>query len=128
MSPWQTLTFPALFTAGMALVDTTDSILMVGAYGWAFVTPLRKLWYNLTITATSVAVSLLIGGIVALGLLIDRVGLQGGPWSVVSGLSDDFANMGFAVIGLLVAARGVSAVVYRLKGYDRLPKVATVSD
>ena len=55
MSAWQTLIFPALFTAGMALVDTTDSVLMVGAYGWAFVQPLRKLWYNLTVTAASVA-------------------------------------------------------------------------
>ncbi len=63
MSPWQTLVFPALFTAGMALVDTADSTLMVGAYDWAFVNPLRKLWYNLTITAASVLVAVLIGGI-----------------------------------------------------------------
>jgi high-affinity nickel-transport protein len=73
-----------LFTVGMALVDTTDSILMVGAYGWAFVKPLRKLWYNLTITAASVIVALLIGGIEALGLLVDQFGLQGGVWSVIS--------------------------------------------
>ena len=83
MSPWQTLAFPALFTAGMALVDTADSILMVGAYGWAFVRPLRKLWYNLTITAASVIVAMLIGGMEALGPLVDRLGLEGGIWSIV---------------------------------------------
>ena len=76
MSPWQTLIFPALFTAGMALVDTTDSVLMVGAYGWAFVQPLRKLWYNLTITAVSVLVALLIGGIEALGDVYKRQDLS----------------------------------------------------
>jgi len=58
----QAMVFPALFTAGMAMVDTVDSVLMVGAYGWAFVNPLRKLWYNLTITTVSVLVALLIGG------------------------------------------------------------------
>jgi high-affinity nickel-transport protein len=120
MSPWRTLIFPALFTAGMALVDTTDSVLMVGAYGWAFVQPLRKLWYNLTITAVSVLVALLIGGIEALGLLAGQFGLAGGVWSIVSALNDDLTNFGFAVIGIFVVAWGLSAIVYRWKGYDRL--------
>jgi high-affinity nickel-transport protein len=128
MSPWQTLAFPALFTAGMALVDTIDSILMVGAYGWAFVQPLRKLWYNLTITAASVVVALLIGGIEALGLLADQFGFRGGVWAVVSGLNDGLANFGFAVIGIFVAAWGVSAIVYRWKGYDRLVQVVAASE
>ena len=65
---WQVLVFPALFTSGMALVDTADSILMSGAYGWAFKNPLRKLTYNLAMTATSVAVALLIGGLEVLGV------------------------------------------------------------
>jgi high-affinity nickel-transport protein len=120
MSPWQTLIFPALFTAGMALVDTTDSVLMVGAYGWAFVQPLRKLWYNLTITAVSVLVALLIGGIEALGLIADQLGLQGGVWSIVSALNDDLTNFGFAVVGIFLLAWGLSAIVYRWQGYDRV--------
>jgi nickel/cobalt transporter (NiCoT) family protein len=124
LSPWRTLVFPALFTAGMALVDTTDSMLMVGAYGWAFVQPLRKLWYNLTITAASVAVALLIGGIEAAGLLADRFGLVGGIWSVVSGLNADLADFGFAVVGIFVVAWGASAVVYRWKFDDRPAPVA----
>ena len=112
--------FPALFTAGMSLVDTTDSVLMVGAYGWAFVNPMRKLYYNLTITAVSVLVALLVGGIEALGLLADKLGLEGGFWSVVGDLNGDLANFGFVVIGVFVAAWVVSALVYRWKGYDRL--------
>ena len=66
---WSILVFPTLFMAGMALVDSTDSILMLGAYGWAFVHPIRKLYYNLTITFVSVLVAVLVGGIKGLGSL-----------------------------------------------------------
>jgi len=120
LSIWSVLLFPALFTAGMALVDMTDSVLMVGAYGWAFVKPLRKLWYNMTITAASVAVALFIGGLEALGLLSDRLKLSGGLWDLVGALNDNLANFGFAVIGIFIAAWTVSVLVYRWKGYDRL--------
>jgi high-affinity nickel-transport protein len=125
MSAWDTLIFPALFTAGMALVDTTDSVLMVGAYGWAFVRPLRKLWYNLTITAISVLVALLIGGIEAVSLLAGHFGFSGGIWSFIAGLNDDMTRFGFAVVGLFALAWGLSAIVYRWKGYDRLMPSAT---
>ncbi len=77
------LVFPALFAAGMALVDTADSALMVSAYRWAFVDPMRKLWYNLTITGASVAVALFIGGVEALGLIGRRLDLDGGIWTLV---------------------------------------------
>ena len=70
---WSIMVFPALFTAGMSLIDTTDGVLMLGAYGWAFTKPIRKLYYNLTITFVSVLVAVLIGGIEALGLLADRL-------------------------------------------------------
>src|SRR6185436_12240856 len=73
LSIWSILVFPALFTAGMTLLDTTDSILMLGAYDWAFVKPIRKLYYNMTITAVSVVVAVLIGGIEALGLIADKL-------------------------------------------------------
>jgi len=66
---WSILVFPTLFTAGMALVDTTDSILMLGAYGWAYVKPIRKLYYNMTITFVSVLVAVLVGGVEVLGLM-----------------------------------------------------------
>jgi high-affinity nickel-transport protein len=107
------LVFPALFASGMALVDTADSALMVSAYRWAFVDPLRKLWYNLTITGASVAVALFIGGIEALGLISDRLGLSGGVWALVDALNESLANVGFAVIGLFATAWLVSIMLYR---------------
>src|SRR5207237_6008839 len=72
---WSILVFPALFTAGMSLIDATDGILMLGAYGWAFIDPARKLYYNLTITGLSVAVALLVGGVEAFCLVSDRLSI-----------------------------------------------------
>lgn len=120
MSYWTILIFPALFTAGMSLMDTTDSVLMTGAYGWAFVNPIRKLWYNLTITAASVVVALFIGGVEALGLIGGKLELEGRFWGVIGGLNDNMANFGFAVVGIFVASWVVSAFVYRAKGFDNL--------
>jgi high-affinity nickel-transport protein len=120
LSFWTILVFPALFTAGMSLMDTTDSVLMTRAYGWAFIHPIRKLWYNLTITAASVVVAIFIGGLEALGLIGDKLGLDGGVWGVIGDLNDNLANFGFAVVGVFVASWVISTVIYRVKGYDRL--------
>jgi len=90
---------------------------MVGAYGWAFVNPLRKLWYNLTITAISVLIALLIGSIEALGLLATKFNLTGSFWTGVQELKCDLASFGFGVIALFVASWTVSAIVYRWKRY-----------
>ncbi len=92
LSFWAILIFPALFTAGMTLLDTTDSVLMTGAYGWALANPVRKLWYNLTITAASATVALFIGGLEALGLIGDKLGLTGGLWQAVSTLKRQFGR------------------------------------
>jgi high-affinity nickel-transport protein len=116
LSPWQTMVFPALFTAGMALVDTTDSVLMVGAYGWAFVEPLRKLWYNLAITGASIAVALLIGGVEVLGLVAGKLELDGRFWSAVASLNDNMSSFGIAVIAIFAAAWGGTALLFRWKG------------
>jgi len=124
VSIWNVLVFPALFTAAMALVDTADSVLMVSAYRWAFADPLRKLWYNLTITAASVVVAIFIGGVEALGLLGERLGLTGGMWEAVAALNDSLANFGFVVIGLFVAAWAVSVVIYRVR-FGEAPSSAT---
>jgi high-affinity nickel-transport protein len=114
------LVFPALFTAGMALVDTTDSVLMAEAYGWAFVHPVRKLWYNLTITAASVAVALFIGGIEAAGLIADKFELTGPVWRTAANLNADLANFGFVVIGVFVLSWVMSVLIYRWNGYGEL--------
>ncbi|WP_322049530.1 HoxN/HupN/NixA family nickel/cobalt transporter [Paraburkholderia sp. J67] len=115
------LVFPVLFAAGMSLVDTTDGVLMLGAYDWAFVRPIRKLYYNLTITLVSVAVAVLIGGIETLGLLGDHFGLKGAFWDVIGTLNDNFNNLGFVIIGVFVFSWVASFVIYRLKRYDDLP-------
>lgn len=117
---WSILVFPALFTAGMALVDTADSLLMVGAYRWAFLKPIRKLYYNLTITAVSVLVAVLVGGIEALGLIGDQLSLAGPFWDFIGSLNDNFGTIGYLIIGIFAVSWIVSAVIYRLKGYDRL--------
>jgi high-affinity nickel-transport protein len=117
---WSILIFPALFTAGMTLIDTTDNVLMVGAYGWAFVNPVRKLYYNMTITFVSVIVAVLIGGVEALGLIADKFGLSGGLWDAVGGLSQHFGLLGYLIVGIFVLSWMASMVIYRLKGYDRL--------
>lgn len=111
--------FPALFTAGMTLLDTTDSVLMVGAYGWAFLNPIRKIWYNLTITAVSVAVALLIGGIEALGLIADKLGLEGAFWNMIGNLNAGVANFGYLVVGIFLASWAVSYLLYRWQRLDQ---------
>lgn len=111
--------FPALFTAGMTLVDTTDSVLMVGAYGWAFLNPIRKIWYNLTITAISVVVAVLIGGIEALGLLADKLELKGTIWTAISDLNGSLASFGYLVVGVFLASWVLSFVIYRWKQLEQ---------
>jgi high-affinity nickel-transport protein len=120
LSIWSILVFPALFTAGMALVDTTDSVMMQGAYGWALAKPIRKLYYNLTITFVSVAVALLIGGVEALALLSDRLGLEGGFWDFIAGVADNFGMLGFGIVGIFAASWAVSAAIYKIKRFDEI--------
>jgi high-affinity nickel-transport protein len=120
MSFWTILVFPALFTAGMSLMDTTDSVLMTGAYGWASINPMRKLWYNLTITGASVIVAVFIGGVEALGLISDKLELQGPFWQFVGGLNDNLATFGYAVVAIFILSWMVSVLIYRAKGYDTL--------
>ncbi|HBK07922.1 MAG TPA: HoxN/HupN/NixA family nickel/cobalt transporter [Acetobacteraceae bacterium] len=121
MSIWAILVFPALFTAGMSLMDTTDSVVMTRAYGWAFVNPIRKLWYNLTITAASIVVAIFIGGVEALGLIGGKLGLEGRFWDVVGRLNDSLTSFGFVVVCIFVGSWLISGLIYRAKGYDRLP-------
>jgi nickel/cobalt transporter (NiCoT) family protein len=119
---WSIMVFPALFTAGMTLVDTTDSILMLGAYGWAFVKPIRKLYYNLTITGVSVVVAVIVGGLEMLNLVGDQLGLgdSGGFWGAVGSLNANFGVLGYLIVGIFIVAWLVSYVVYRVNRYDEI--------
>ena len=120
LSVWSILAFPALFSAGMSLVDTTDGILMLGAYGWAFVKPIRKLYYNLTITVVSAVVGLLIGGIETLGLIGSELNLQGWLWDGMAVLNNHWGLLGYGVIAIFAVSWLVSLVVYRLRDIDRV--------
>lgn len=114
------MVFPALFAAGMALIDTTDGVLMLHAYDWAFVKPIRKLYYNLTITLVSVVVAFAIGGIEALGLLGGKLQLAGWFWEGIGALNENFNTLGFVIIGVFVASWAASVAFYYARGYDRI--------
>jgi high-affinity nickel-transport protein len=99
--PWYAiLVLPVLFAAGMSLFDAVDGIFMSRAYGWAFLKPIRKVYYNLTVTVLSVVVALIIGVIVLTGLLVDRLKIQSGPLAVIG--SADLESVGFVIVGMFV--------------------------
>jgi high-affinity nickel-transport protein len=119
---WSILIFPLLFTAGMCIVDTADGVLMLGAYGWAFVHPVRKLYYNMTITAVSVFIAVVVGGIEVLSLLSDQLNLHGWFWDRINAL--DFFWVGVLIICIFVCSWIGSIVAYRLLGYRDFETVA----
>lgn len=111
--PWYAiLVLPVLFAAGMSLFDTADGIFMSRAYAWAFLKPIRKVFYNLTVTVLSVAVALVIGILVLVGLLVDRLGIEGGPLAWVGSL--DLEYVGFGIVGLFVVTWLGAVAVWRL--------------
>ncbi len=114
------LVFPALFTAGMSLVDAGDGVLMMGAYRWAFVNPIRKLTYNLAITSLSVIVAILVGGIEALGLIAEKLDLSGGIWDAVDLAAENFTVVGCLVVAMFIASWLVSFALYRALGWDKI--------
>ena len=118
------LILPALFAAGMSTIDATDGILMLGAYGWAYVKPIRKLYYNLNITLVSVIIAFVIGGIEILSIVADEFGLRGGIWDVVTGL--DFGLIGVAIVAVFLGSWAISTLIYRWKGYDNLVPTSTM--
>ncbi len=115
MSFWAILVFPALFTAAMTLVDTTDGLLMVGAYGWAFVDAKRKLYYNMAITALSVVVAIAIATIEAMRLLSDTLSLSGGIWRAIERASDGFSWVGAAIVCLFMLTWSAAVIVRRVR-------------
>ncbi|MEU7323575.1 HoxN/HupN/NixA family nickel/cobalt transporter [Streptomyces griseoviridis] len=110
--PWYAiLCLPVLFAAGMSLLDTIDGSFMNFAYGWAFSKPVRKVYYNLTITGLSVAVALIIGTVELLGLLVDRLDLHGPFWDWIGGL--DLNIVGFVIVGLFFATWVIALLVWK---------------
>ncbi len=120
--PWYAiLCLPVLFTAGMCLLDTIDGSFMNFAYGWAFSNPVRKVYYNITITGLSVVVALLIGTVELLGLLAEQFGWTGGFWSWVGGV--DLNTIGFVIVGLFVVTWVGAVLIWR---YARIEEKWTV--
>jgi high-affinity nickel-transport protein len=120
LSFWSVLIFPALFTAGMTLIDTTDSMLMVGAYGWAFMKPIRKLYYNLTITFVSVLVAFCLGAVEVLGIIANKIEANGYVWNAIKGLNNHFDILGYVIIGIFMASWIISVMAYKYMQLDEL--------
>ena len=120
LSIYSILVFPVLFAAGMSLIDTTDNILMLGAYGWAFIKPVRKLYYNMTITFVSVIVALAVGGVEALGLLAGHFRVSGLFWDAVRRLNNNFGVLGYCIIALFALSWVVSIAIYKWRRLDEL--------
>ena len=112
----------------MSLVDTTDNILMLGAYGWAFVKPIRKLYYNMTITGVSALVAIIIGGIETTALIAHKLDLTSGGWKIASSLAEHFNALGFAIIGLFAAAWAASYFIYHWKRFDEIEVLSESTD
>ena len=105
------LVLPVLFAAGMSLMDAVDGVFMTAAYGWANALPVRKVFYNITITAISVAVALVIGTIELVGVLADKAHITGGPIGVIAGINLDYA--GYVIVAMFVIAWAIAVLVWR---------------
>ncbi len=110
---WMILVLPLMFTCGMVLVDTTDGVTMRMAYGWAFMKPIRKIYYNLTITIISVVVAFLIGGVEVLQVLSGEFNLTGAFWNWLNGL--DFESLGYGIVSIFVISWLISVVIYKYR-------------
>ena len=109
---------PLAFTAGMSLIDTLDGILMLSAYGWAYIKPIRKLYYNMNITFISVIIALFIGSIEAMQVIFSLFKFRGGFFEFIKNL--DFGNLGYIIIVTFIASWLLSLGIYKFKKYDLL--------
>ncbi|KAG2233755.1 hypothetical protein INT48_002241 [Thamnidium elegans] len=122
MSMWLIILLPLLFTSGMALIDSLDSMLMLFTYTWAYINPVRKLFYNLTITSISVVVAIVVALIEFFALIGEQLELDNGWWRFWYFLADSFEYIGIIIIGAFIITYVVSAIIYRFAGYRDLEK------
>jgi high-affinity nickel-transport protein len=120
LSPCAIMVFPILFSASMSLIDTIDGHMMLGAYGWAYLKPIRKIYYNMTITLISIIVAVIIAGIETLGLLCDVLKLQGPVWDAIGTLNDNFGTLGYVIIAIFALSWLTSILIYRAKHFDEI--------
>ena len=115
---WEIMLLPIAFTAGMSLIDTVDGILMLGAYGWAYIKPVRKLYYNMNITLISVLIALFIGGIEALQIISEKTGVNNTFFMFINSL--DLGSLGYIIIGTFILSWVFSVAFYKFQKYDQL--------
>jgi high-affinity nickel-transport protein len=116
--PWYAvMVLPLLFTAGMTLFDTLDGAFMNVAYRWAFANPIRKIYYNLTITGLSVAVAIIIGGIELVGVFHAKLSLDDPVTNAIARV--DLTNVGFIVVGLFVVVWAAAVAFWKLGGVEQ---------
>jgi high-affinity nickel-transport protein len=120
------ISLPILFAAGMSLMDTADGAFMSQAYGWAFSNPIRKVYYNITVTSLSVAVALAIGTIELLQVAATRFGLNDGLWGWLQNL--DFGTIGYAVVGIFVGTWAVSALIWKVRRIEERWSASLVTE
>jgi nickel/cobalt transporter (NiCoT) family protein len=116
--PWYSIiVLPVLFASGMCLLDTADGVFMNAAYGWAFAKPVRKVFYNLTITTISIVVALVIGTIELLGVVAHQAGITSGPIAAIADIPLDYA--GYGIVALFVASWVIALLVWRYGHIER---------
>ncbi|KAG0350827.1 hypothetical protein BG005_009661 [Podila minutissima] len=120
------LIFPALFTAGMSLIDTLDGIIMVKAYGWAFVNPVKKLYYNFVVTLMGVVVAFVVGIAELLALLAEKLDLEGPFWDFFTMLSDHFGVIGYVILGTFILTWIFAVIFYKYGPIKDLEKKVVV--
>ncbi|KAF9932097.1 hypothetical protein FBU30_008911 [Linnemannia zychae] len=123
-----TLIFPALFTAGMSFIDTLDGILMANAYGWAFVNPVKKLWYNFVVTFLGVVVAFVVGIAELMGLLAEHLELKGAFWDFFLAVGDNFGHIGYIIIGIFIVTWIFGVLFYKYGPIKDLEKKAGIAD
>jgi nickel/cobalt transporter (NiCoT) family protein len=120
------ISLPLIFAAGMSLMDTADGAFMSHAYGWAFSNPIRKVYYNITVTSLSVTVALLIGSIEVLQVLSEKFSLSGAFWTALDSL--DFGNIGYVVVALFIATWAFSVIVWKTRRIEERWGASLVDD
>src|SRR5205814_9589862 len=116
------ISLPLVFAAGMSLMDTADGAFMSRAYAWAFSNPVRKVFYNLTVTALSVFVALFVGLFELSQLLVQQLELRGGAWDAIRGM--DIGVMGFVIVGAFIVTWAGAYLIYRIQHIEERWSVA----